>query len=64
MKLLYLHDGIHEVERIAFDMGFDVISYHIDHFDYYLYPDNHSYILYVCLLCKISECLGTGKDGY
>ena len=30
MKLLYLHDGKHEIDKIAFDMGFDVVSYHID----------------------------------
>ena len=34
MKLLYLHDGQHEIDKIAFDMGFDVVSYHIEHFDY------------------------------
>ena len=33
MKLLYLHDGKHEIDKIAFDMGFDVVSYHIDTFD-------------------------------
>ena len=57
MKLLYLHDGKHEIDKITFDMGFDVVSYHIKHFDYNLYPDNHFDILYVCLSCQISECL-------
>jgi hypothetical protein len=57
MKLLYLHDGVHEIDKIAFDMGFDVVSYHIEHFDYNLYPANHFDILYVCVSCKISEYL-------
>jgi hypothetical protein len=64
MKLLYLHDGVHEIDKIAFDMGFDVVSYHIEHFDYNLYPDNHFDILYVCLSCKISECLDTEDIEY
>ena len=41
MKLLYLHDGQHEIDKIVFDMGFDVVSFNIDTFDYNLYLDNH-----------------------
>ena len=55
MKLLFLHDGQHEIDKIAFDMGFDVVSYHIEHFDYNVYSANHFDILYVCVACKISE---------
>ena len=59
MKLLYLHDGQHEIEKIAFDMGFDVVSYHIEHFDYNLYPVNHFDVLWVNLSCRISEFVDT-----
>ena len=36
----------------------------IDNFDYNLYPDKHFDILWVCLSCKISECLDTEDIDY
>ena len=64
MKLLYLHDGKHEIDKIAFDVGFDVVSYHIDRFDCNLYPDDQFDILFACLTCKISEVLDTENIEY
>ena len=64
MKLLYLHDGQHEIDKIAFEMGFDVVSFHINTFDYNLYPANHFDILWVCLSCRISEYVDTEDIEY
>lgn len=57
MKLLYLHDGNVFVGTMAYNMGFDVISFNIFDFDFEMYPANHFDILWVNLSCEKSEVL-------
>ena len=64
MKLLYLHDGNVFVGTMAYNMGFDVISFNIFDFDFEMYPVNHFDILWVNLSCEISQDLRTDHLEY
>ena len=64
MKLLYLHDGNVFVGTMAYNMGFDVISFDIYDFDFDMYPANHFDILWVNLSCEISRSLRTDDLEY
>ena len=64
MKLLYLHDGQHNVGRIASKMGFDVVKHNIDDFVHGLYTANQFDVLWVNLSSEIFCRLDTSELEY